>query len=590
MNEIPKSIWKRSWKLPGLLMAWLVLMAVTIVVFVTITALLNDPWSRGREVPGLLLFGALFATSVLGLWLVVRWLCCWQNLRKFCFGLACLATLVALFYAEEDWRGRHTWGQFKHEWEAKGVHFELASLVPPPVPDNQNFAMTPIAFTSYGQLLTREGKVIPGPQRDTNFVVRMHVALSDQYDDPTNGAGDWSRGTAVSLPAWQAYYRELALKTNRFPVPPQPGAPAADVLLALGSSAPVIEELRVASQLPASRFPLAYDHESPAEILLPHLAPLKDCARVLRLRSVAELQAGQSELALADVQLGLYLADTVRTEPILISHLVRLVMFRLTLQPVWEGLANHAWSEAQLVALETALAKRDFAADYQWSMRGEMAFSNSELEHLRRHPEELENLRAFNYADSSGNDCFLPPGPLARLIPNGWFDQNIYRCERTVMEYYFPVADVAQGTFMPDLARRGDAAVAAEVKAPSPFNQLALVTLPALGNAARHFAFAQAALAQARTAIALERYRLAQGSFPESLEALVPKYLVALPRDVVGGQPMKYRRNAKDQFLLYSVGWNGTDDGGVRAYEKGSAHNVDSSQGDWLWQYPVDGK
>ena len=59
------------------------------------------------------------------------------------FALACLITLIALFYAEEDWRGWHAWHQFKRAWEAKGEHFDLASAVPPPVPDEQNFAMTP---------------------------------------------------------------------------------------------------------------------------------------------------------------------------------------------------------------------------------------------------------------------------------------------------------------------------------------------------------------------------------------------------------------------------------------------------------------
>src|SRR5208283_817369 len=122
----------------------------------------------------------------------------------------------------------------------------------------------------------------------------------------------------------------------------------------------VIEELRAASQLPYSRFPVNYDSESPWAILLPHLAPLKSCAQVLQLRSVSELQNGQPDKALDDVRLVLQLTDKVRTEPILISHLVRLAMVQLMLQPVWEGLAEHEWSDAQLVALDAELAKLDF--------------------------------------------------------------------------------------------------------------------------------------------------------------------------------------------------------------------------------------
>ncbi len=65
-----------------------------------------------------------------GCWLVtcrrfVRWVCCWRNFKRFLFGLACFATLIALFYAEENWRGKHDWEKYKREWEAKGEKFDF---------------------------------------------------------------------------------------------------------------------------------------------------------------------------------------------------------------------------------------------------------------------------------------------------------------------------------------------------------------------------------------------------------------------------------------------------------------------------------
>ena len=41
-----------------------------------------------------------------------------------------------------------------------------------------------------------------------------------------------------------------------------------------------------------------------------------------------------------------------------------------------------------------------------------------------------------------------------------------------------------------------------------------------------------------------------------------------------------------DNFILYSVGWNETDDGGVVVFKQRSSSDVDISQGDWVWQYP----
>ena len=94
---------------------------------------------------------------------------------------------------------------------------------------------------------------------------------------------------------------------------------------------------------------------------------------VLQLRAIAELQNGQSEKALDDVKLMLRLADSIRTEPFMISHLVRIAIVQITLQPVWEGLAEHQWSDAQLAELDSELAKLDFLADYEFSVRGERA-------------------------------------------------------------------------------------------------------------------------------------------------------------------------------------------------------------------------
>jgi hypothetical protein len=166
------------------------------------------------------------------------------------------------------------------------------------------------------------------------------------------------------------------------------------------------------------------------------------------------------------------------------------------------------------------------------------------------------------------------------LIPAGWFYQNQYRCARMMEDYCVPLADARQGTFSPDLARRGEAALAAETT--SPFNLYERLVLPSLAKAATRFAYGQASVDLARTAMALERCRLARGAFPESLDALAPQFIAKIPRDVIGGQPLKYRRTPEGAFVLYSVGWNEKDDGGVAGFDKDGA--VDMQSGDWIWR------
>jgi hypothetical protein len=289
----------------------------------------------------------------------------------------------------------------------------------------------------------------------------------------------------------------------------------------------------------------------------------------------------------------LRLADTIRTEPFLISHLVRIAMVQITLQPIYEGLAEHKWSDAQLAELDSELAKFDFLADYELSMRGERGCEVSAVEFIRH-----RNLRRFNETfnlTGNGDRTQLSAGAiLYYLCPNGWFYQNELRFSRAMVQFYLPVADVNQQTVSPAMTRRAVAAVETEIKHRNPYNFLECLFVPSLGNAVKIFAYAQSSVDLARVAIALERYRLAHGEYPESLDALAPQFIAKLPHDIINGQPLHYRRTANPpsqgsdaasgQFVLYSVGWNETDDGGVVGLKENGS--VDINTGDWVWRYP----
>jgi len=505
----------------------------------------------------------------------------WSNPKRFLFGLVSLVTLVALFYAEEDWRGWHAWNKFKHTWEAKGERFDRASVVPPAVPDDQNFALTPIVASSYLRVMDKNGHQIQPP--NTNVVDRLKMSIYRDADDSKNwpNNGNWQKSKPTDLKEWQQYYRNPpgSAQTNEFPVALEPQSPADDVLLALSRYDSAIEELRQASKLPDSRFPLEYDKENPAAILLPHLAAMKRCSQVLQLRAIAEVQNGQSDEALADVKLMLRLADSVRTEPFLISHLVRIAILQITLQPVWEGLAEHKWSDAQLVELDQELARLDFLAGYGVGMRGELVLCQGGIfDYLRRQPEQGFNL--FDEGHSSPLSAIV-----FHLIPSGWFYQNQLRCARMMLEQCLPVADIKQGIVSPTATRRADAMVEADTKHLNPYNIIEKMFLPSLGKAVERFANEQNAADMARVACALERYRLVHGAYPASLDALAPQFIARPPHDIINGQPLNYRRTASGRFILYSIGWNETDDDGeVGLKENGS---VDRDTGDWVWRYPA---
>jgi hypothetical protein len=64
-------------------------------------------------------------------------------------------------------------------------------------------------------------------------------------------------------------------------------------------------------------------------------------------------------------------------------------------------------------------------------------------------------------------------------------------------------------------------------------------------------------------ALALERYRLRHGFYPESLDALTPELLPNRPLDFMDGAPLRYRHTQDGRFVLHSTGLDCIDDGGI---------------------------
>jgi hypothetical protein len=172
-------------------------------------------------------------------------------------------------------------------------------------------------------------------------------------------------------------------------------------------------------------------------------------------------------------------------------------------------------------------------------------------------------------------------------MPSAYFDQNELTFARMHQQWILPLVDTNSRTVSPAALQRAENSVLAGLKHYSPYKVQAQMVFPAIGNAVKRFAAIQASIDLARVACALERYRLAHGEYPETLDALAPQFIEKLPHDIINGQPLHYRRTDDRQFILYSVGWNETDDGGTVVFLKNGS-SVNRDKGDWVWQYPVE--
>ncbi len=87
---------------------------------------------------------------------------------------------------------------------------------------------------------------------------------------------------------------------------------------------------------------------------------------------------------------------------------------------------------------------------------------------------------------------------------------------------------------------------------------------PLLSASIRHAAKRQQATARLLICeLGIRTYHSEHGRPPHRLADLVPDYLPAVPQDPFGDGPLVYRRNGQ-HYLLYSVGPDGRDDGGLR--------------------------
>ena len=511
-----------------------------------------------------------------------RWLFSWRGIRGVLIVSAWTITVVALLYGIENWRGRRAWKKHEQQLLARGEQLDFKAFLLRPVPDEQNFAATPF-IASWSIKNNTDSNI----WQDTFEEVATHI--------PSRRAP--SRRDFIDLVAWQMAVEALRAgtleKAGNFQSDkrdPQSRKTAALAILEwMQDGEAAIAEMRAASARPYARYPIEFK-EDPWSMAFPHLPRVKTACRRLQLSASAELAAGQSTEALEDIKLLLYVADSIKDEPFVISYLVRIVCREMAIHTVWEGLAQRAWSEAQLEELQRRLDERDFLKALSRNLKAEHAAGIMTPDLIRKF--------GINYVMGLGDMLdaqYALNRPLTKLfgnlVPSGWLYQEKFNYSRLFHMQQQALLDEA-GAVRPRISPVEIKAAAGKMEqelaykfrfASSVFNHtvFAGLLLPALGNISMRAATGQTSTDHASLACAVERYRLAHGTFPENLDRLVPQFMAQLPNDLLTGEPYKYRRTDGGQFILYSVGWDEADDGGTpgeRLY--------DPKQGDWVWDYP----
>ncbi len=106
-------------------------------------------------------------------------------------------------------------------------------------------------------------------------------------------------------------------------------------------------------------------------------------------------------------------------------------------------------------------------------------------------------------------------------------------------------------------------------------SQTANMVMPSWSKAIQTAAEIKARLVTLKTALAIERFRLANNNaLPETLDALVPNYCPSSPRDPFDEQPLRYKKLPRG-YVVYSIGADGVDNAGAERTNRKNMSDYD---------------
>lgn len=304
--------------------------------------------------------------------------------------------------------------------------------------------------------------------------------------------------------------------------------------------------LREAASEKKCRFPVDWGAD-PLHIKYPHLMKIRYLSQLLHARAVLSTKAGEMDKAVESVRLGYALSESLKDEPALIPQLVRVKTLDTASQSLSESLSYGAISDLQAKDLSDLLTSIDLSDSVRKALTGERVIFLRVFDKLRQDPGALD-------------PSMSRKGPPVRL-------PYLHVLWTYADEFYY-LRGIGRSISRAEMPYREEmAGRLTSYREPPGY---ALVSSMSLLYPKASWDKAMAAISGSQILLALHTYRNSHGSYPETLEALK----IELPEDRYSGKPFIYKRKGAG-FLMYSVGWNQKDDGGISFKEKDIVWEMD---------------
>lgn len=288
---------------------------------------------------------------------------------------------------------------------------------------------------------------------------------------------------------------------------------------------------------------------------LDHLMAVRNVQMALQYQAILRGHEGDTAGALRSSRAALHAVRSLGDEPLLMSQLVRSSGRQQLLITLERILAQGEAAPADLAKTQHLLADEAQQPLLLHAMRGERAISNELMQDLQK------NVTAFKQMSMTTGLAVDSDNVMGDTL-NYYLSGSLKGNRGAALHFLTEMVELAK---LPPVEQRPRLAeLEAQAKR---LPVLARALCPACTKVAHTFHGTQAQLDCAAAAFAAERYRIDHGRWPATLADLVPEYLPQLPLDVFDGQPLRLAR-FEQGIVIYSVGFDGTDNGGKLAPPK----------------------
>jgi len=491
-----------------------------------------------------------------------------------------LVVLCLLGVMVENWTGARALAQAKEEFMRKGGVLDFAALQPKPMPAAENFfAIEQLDGISAPQ--KGEESPLHGKLRSLDW------AAGAFEKHPTSPRPNLYGGCATSEPldtkSAAAYLSEVSY------IDTAPDADAAKVLAAIDRLHPL---LKVLSDAAVGRPEACFDHSAALSYVgAPYQRPSPDlsgaiaAAKGLAMRAQMAVVAGDPESAVRSIQASMRFTQALGQEPKLLCLLCALSTAVLEENSIWLMLHRHTASSEQLSRVQADLERLDFRRFLFQTTLGEMVWQMESIEWYKGHRDDLRDA----YSQLQVLNVQTEPAWLASaavfMLPTGWFDHNEANALRLGSTYLLEPVMNHDGREMIRGFERMEDLVGRHRESTSPHQRWSVLGFSSYPLIIRPAIYYEALRRQCLAAIAIERYRLTHAKLPSALRDLMPEFLSAVTQDVMDSAPIRYRVEEEGTFVLWSIGWDGKDDGGKRPNGKEAKRAFEPNYvGDWVWK------